>query len=132
MKKVKNQPISGAQPEYGNKARPLVPNAKDTSLDAQKSITSAPMPFKAKNQVATTPTGTGASGGISTLEPRVASGMQHSNPGARALPQGGAVGQNRMPNQSGQVFGRMGISHPRRVGQQNLSKVKKGAAFYGE
>lgn len=132
MKTTKGQPITGATPEYGNKKRPLLPNAKDTSADAERWVKADPMPFKSSGQVATIPTDTGASGGISTMEPKIASGLKHTSPGARALPQGGPVGQNRMPNQSGQVFGRMGISHPRRVGQQNLSKPKKGAAFYGE
>lgn len=131
MKKVKGKPITGTNTAMRPTAN-VLSNAADTSRDAQKLVRQPPMPFQNPDNQLNTKAGTGAPGGISTLEPKIASGMQHSSPGARALPSGGAVGQNRMPNQSGQVFGRMGTSHPRRVGQQNLSKPKKGAAFYGE
>lgn len=131
MKKVKNRPITGT-----NTAMRPTPNvltdAAATSRDAQKLVRQPPMPFQNPDNQLNVKTGTGYSGGISTALPKIASGLQHSNPGARALPSGGPVGQNRAINQSGQVFGRMGTSHPRRVGSQNLSKVKKGAAFYGE
>ena len=46
MKYVGNKvPVTGAMPEYGKGRRPLLPNAADTSRDAQNNIRKAPMPF---------------------------------------------------------------------------------------
>ena len=133
MKKVKGMPITGARPEVSKK-RPFVPDAKDTSADAQTMIAEAPAPFKNRNTAAQIPTGAGASGGVSTTLPRIASGLQHSNPGAKALPQGGPVGQTKMPNQSAQIGGRMGFPPPRRKAGNNASGYpsKRNARFYGE
>jgi hypothetical protein len=50
MIKKKGMPITGARPQYSKKA-PLVPDAKDTSADAQTMIREAPQPFK--NRMAT-------------------------------------------------------------------------------
>ncbi len=132
MKKVKGMPITGATPQYSKKA-PLVPDAKETSANAQTMIAEAPTPFKNRNTVPNIPRPTGPSGGVSTLEPKIQSGLQHSNPGARALPSGAPVGQNKPINQSGQVNGRMGTSFPRKVGSYPSGfKAKRNASFYGE
>lgn len=61
MKKVKGRPITGAMPEYSKKA-PMIPNAKDTSLDEQRFISQAPTPFKDRNTPAQIPAGQGAAG----------------------------------------------------------------------
>lgn len=135
MKKVRNQPITGATPQYSKKS-PLVPDAKDTSANAQTMIGEAPQPFKNKLTTANQPTGTGASGGISTMEPKIASGLRHSSPGARALPQRGPIGQRKPINQSGQIGGKMGFPPPsRKVGGGDLTSKypsKRNARFYGE
>jgi len=53
----RNNPITGAQPQYSRK-RPLVPDAKDTSADAQIMIEEAPSPFKNRLQVPQIPAST--------------------------------------------------------------------------
>lgn len=134
MKKVKGQPITGAQPEY-SKARPYVPDAKETSADEQAMIRQAPTPFKDDQNTPNQPAPGAASGGISTMEPRIKSGLQHTSPGARTLPQGGPVGQFRPINQNGQMNGRMGTRFPRKVGGGDLPgkyPAKKNAGFFGE
>lgn len=135
MKKVRNQPITGATPQYSKK-NPLVPDAKETSANEQTMIAEAPTPFKNNQTTANIPASSGASGGVSTLEPRIASGLQHSSPGARALPQRGPIGQRKPINQSGQIGGKMGFPPPRaRAGNADLKSkypVKRNAHFYGE
>ena len=135
MIKKKGQPITGS-PNVMSKKRPFVPDAKETSADAQTTIAEAPSPFKNRMQTGEMPTGAGASGGVSTLLPKIASGLQHSSPGVKALPDGGAVGQARMPNQSAQIGGRMGFPPPKRragnVASGIPSKRKASLdAFYG-
>lgn len=44
MARARQVPISGARPEI-SLGRPIVPNAKDTSLDAQRMISAPPHPF---------------------------------------------------------------------------------------
>lgn len=133
MKKVKGMPITGTNIEQSKK-RPFVPNAKDTSSDAQTMIDEPPTPFKNRLTAAQAPTGTGASGGISTLEPRIKSGLQRTTPGAKALPQGSPVGQFKPINQSGQIGGRMGFPPPKRKAGDNGKGYpsKRNASFYGE
>ena len=133
MKKVRNQPITGATPQWSKKA-PLVPDAKETSANAQTMIAEAPTPFKNNQTTANLPAGSKASGGVSTLEPKIASGLRRTTPGARALPQRGPIGQKKPINQSGQIGGHMGFPPPARKAGVNGTgfKAKKGAAFYGE
>lgn len=131
---VKGQPITGGR-AFFSKKKPLVPDAKNTSGNEETMIKEAPTPFKNDQQLPQIAAGTAASGGISTLEPRIASGLQHSSPGARALPQRGPIGQRRPISQSGQVNGRMGTSFPRKVGGADLASKfpsKRNASFYGE
>jgi hypothetical protein len=132
MKKVKGMPITGT-----NTAMRPTPNvlsdAADTSRDGQKLIKAAPQPFQNKMGTPNLPAPGAASGGVSTLEPKIQSGLKHSNPGVRALPPGGPVGQRKPVNQSGQVNGRMGTSFPRKVGQNGGGfPSKRNARFYGE
>lgn len=133
MKKVKGMPITGAQPEYSKK-KPLVPNAADTSANEQTMVAEAPQPFKNRNTAANISASSGASGGISTLEPKIASGLKRSNPGARSLPSGSPVGYKKLPNQSKQIGGRMGFPPPARKAGNNGSGYpsKRNARFYGE
>ena len=131
MKKVHGVPITGSTPRTSNK-RPFVPDAKDTSADAQVMIAEAPSPFKNRNQAGEASAGMGPKGAVPGPTRKPYAGLEHSSPGAKALPSGGPVGQNRPINQSGQVFGRMGTSHPRHKGAQNLGKAKRHASFYGE
>ena len=119
MKKVKGQPITGSKPAM-NAKDPVLTDAKETSLDAQKRILMPPAPFSNPNSMAQS-----APGGV--MRPPAKTGMR-----APMIPSGGPVGQSRMPNQSGQVFGRMGTSHPKHKGSQNLGKARKHASFYGE
>lgn len=133
MRTFKGQPITGGQKPRKSMKTPFVPDAKETSADVQTMIKEPPAPFKNKMTAAQSPAGTGPRGAVPGQEPKnIYAGKSGSSVGVKALPPGGPVGQRRPINQSGQVFGRMGISHPRKVGQQNLSKVKKRAAFYGE
>ncbi len=137
MKKVKGMPITGATPQYSKK-KPFVPDAKDTSADAQTMIAEAPTPFKNRNTTPNIPKATGASGNVSTMlsrnTPKIASGLQHSNPGARANPSGDAVGYSKLPNQSAQIGGRMGFPPLRRKAGVNGQGYpsKRNARFYGE
>ena len=134
MKKVKGMPITGARPQYSKK-KPLVPNAADTSKDAQTMIAQAPMPFKDRNSTAQIPTaGSAASGGVSTMEPSILSGMKRTTVTAKALPPRGPVGQRKPINQSGQMNGRMGNKFTKRKGAipGYFGKRKANASFYGE
>lgn len=132
MKKVKGMPITGTNTQTSKRA-PFVPNAKDTSAAAQTNIAASPQPFNNKMTAAQMPAGKAASGGVSTMEPKIQSGLKRSTPGVKALPSGGPIGQRKPINQSGQVNGRMGTSFPRKVGSYPSGYPKKGnARFYGE
>lgn len=134
MKKVKNQPITGAKPQFSKKS-PLVPDAKDTSAQAQTMIKEAPTPFKNKMTTPNLPASAKAPGGISTMEPKIKSGLAHQSPGVRALPNRGPIGQKKPINQSGQVNGRFGTTFPSKVGGSDLKSKypsKRNAKFYGE
>ncbi|HXF14692.1 MAG TPA: hypothetical protein VN517_16165 [Terriglobales bacterium] len=83
MIKAKGRPITGSPMKQSNK-RPFVPNAKDTSANEETFIAQAPMPFKDSSSLAQSTPGTAAPGGVSTKEPKIASGLQHSNIGVRS------------------------------------------------
>lgn len=133
MIKKKGMPVTGTNTAMKPKA-PVLASQADTSRTAQQQILTPPAPFSNPNSVAQSAPGTKASGGVSTLEPKIASGLQHSSPGARALPQGGAVGYSKQPNQSKQIGGRMGFPPPKRRAGDNGAgyPAKKNARFYGE
>lgn len=131
MKKVRGMPITGTNTQTSMR-KPFIPNAKDTSSDAQTQIAQAPQPFKNRLTTAQMTTGSPkAPGGVSTMEPKIQAGLKRSS--APDLPPRGPVGQRKPINQSGQVFGRLGTSHPRKVGQQGQGfPSKRNAKFYGE
>lgn len=134
MKTVKGMPITGSRTSTSKKA-PFVPDAKDTSANAQTMIAEAPQPFKNRNTAAQIGTGAGGAFGSNMPVDKPRPGLQNSKLGVKALPQGGAVGQRKPINQSGQMNGRMGTSFPKKVGGADLKSkfpAKKNAAFYGE
>lgn len=133
MKQVKGQPITGAKAEWSKKS-PLVPSPAKSSANAQTMIKEAPTPFKNNQMTTALSAASRASGGVSTLEPKIQSGLKRTTPGARALPSGSPVGQSTQPNQSGQIGGRMGYPPPKRKAGVNGSgyPAKKNASFYGE
>ncbi len=133
MKKVKGMPITGSTAQYSKKA-PLVPDAKATSANAQTMIKEAPTPFKNNQTTVNLPSPNGPQGAVPGLEPKIRAGMQRTSPGVKALPQGGAVGYNKLPNQAKQIGGRMGFPPPKRKAGVNGSGYpsKRNASFYGE
>ena len=132
MIKKKGMPITGTNTEMKSKA-PVLSDAAHTSSDGQKLITQPPWPFKNPTSTGQQPPAAKAPGGISTLEPKILSGLKRTTPGAKALPPGGPVGQKKPINNSTQAAGRFGTSFPKRKGAYPSGyKAKKGAAFYGE
>ena len=133
MKTVKGQPITAGRAEYSKK-RPFVPDAKETSANEETMIKEAPQPFKNKLTAANQPAASKAPGGVSTLEPRIQSGLKRTTPGVKALPSGSAVGYSKLPNQGNQIGGRMGFPPPSKKRGDNGSgyPAKKNAKFYGE
>lgn len=133
MIKKKGMPITGTNTAMKAKA-PVLSDAAHTSSDGQKLVKQPPMPFKNPTSTAQRPPAARASGGISTLEPKILSGLKNTTPGAKALPSNGPIGQKKPINQSGQIGGRMGFPPPKRKAGAFPSgfKAKKGAAFYGE
>lgn len=130
MKTVKGMPITGAKRHFSNK-RPFVPDAKETSANVETMIKEPPAPFKNRMTTAQMPAGMGAAGATPGLEPVVSAGKAGSR--APFHPAMGAAGQRTMPNQSGQVNGRMGTSFPKRKGNPATQRrAKKGSAFFGE
>lgn len=130
MIKKGKQPITGTNTAM--RPKPPVKTTADTSAGAERQILQPPAPFANKRGPVNLPvTKQFESRGTDTTGSTAAS-KGISIGGARALPPGGPVGQNKPINQSGQVFGRLGTSHPRKVGSQNLGKAKKGHPFYGE
>jgi len=121
------------------KPRPgVLANQAKTSLDLQNRLTKAQQPFTNVGGAATAPTPTsprGAKpGGESVANPKgVYAGKSGNTVTAKALPSGSPVGYSKLPNQSGQIGGRMGFPPPaRKAGAQNLSSVKRNRSFYGE
>lgn len=138
MIKKGKMPITGARPEYSKK-QPYVPDAKETSADEQRFIDQAPMPFKDKTSLGSLPvSGTGPKGAVPGPVQKPYAGLQHSNPGAKALPQMGPIGQRKPINQSGQIGGHMGWPPPQRKAGTPFSQggktqsSKRNARFYGE
>jgi hypothetical protein len=134
MKKVKGQPITGSKSPMGPKA-PVLNDAKETSLDLEKRIAGrAQQPFANRGGAATSPSPAGPRGAVPGPVQKPYANLQHSSPGARALPSGGAVGYSKLPNQSKQIGGRMGFPPPGRKAGNNTSRFpnKRNASFYGE
>jgi len=132
MKKVKGMPITGTNTQMSKK-RPLVPDAKETSANAQTMIAEDPQPFKNRMTTAQMPAGTGAKGAVPGSVQKPYAGMQHTSPGVKALPSGGPVGQRKAINMSGQVNGRMGTSFPKKHRPNGAGfPSHRNASFYGE
>jgi len=110
----------------------VLANQAKTSLDLQKRLQGkAQQPFTNTGGAATLPASSGAVGAKPGLEPSIKAGRAGSSVG-QSNPPGRAVGYSKLPNQSGQIGGRMGFPPPaRKAGSQNLSKVKRNASFYG-
>jgi hypothetical protein len=130
MKKVKGMPITGGKTAM--RPKPPVQTTPDTSADAQKQVMQPPAPFANKRGPANVP----------ISERKESYDTDYTGPnkaligtkvGAKALPLGAPVGQRRPINQSGQVFGRMGTSHPKRHRPNGAGyPSKRNASFYGE
>jgi hypothetical protein len=132
MKKVKGMPITASRTSTSKKS-PFVPDAKETSADEQTMIKEPPTPFKNNQTAAQAPAGTGVHGAVPGPVKKPWAGLQHSSPGAKALPNLQAAGQRRPINQSGQVNGRMGTRFPKRHRPNGAGfPSKRNASFYGE
>ena len=133
MIRKKGQPITGTNTAMKT-TRNVLTDAAHTSSDAEKLVKQPPMPFQNSQNQLNVSASSAAPGGVSTLEPKIASGLKRTTPGVKALPKGGAIGQNTMPNQSGQIGGRMSFPPPKRKAGNNASGYpsKRNASFYGE
>lgn len=132
MKTVKGMPITGTNTQTSKK-RPFVPDAKETSADAQTMIKEAPQPFKNRNTTAQMPAGMGNRGAVPGPVNKPYANLQHTSPGLKALPGGSPVGQRKAINQSGQVNGRMGTSFPKKHRPNGAGfPSHRNASFYGE
>ena len=132
MKLIKGQPITGGTPSYSKK-KPYVPDAKETSLDAQNMIKEAPSPFKNRNQTGEMPAGMAKSGAVPGPVQSPYANRQHTSPGVKALPPRGPVGQRNPINQSGQMNGRMGTTFQKKHRPNGAGfPSKRNASFYGE
>ena len=128
MKTFKKQPITGSKTKFGPKAQAPTVN---TSAQAEKMVKAAPSPFKS-NQTGSIPAGSAPKGAVPGPVRKPTSGLSGNRVGAKALPNLSAVGQRKAVNHSGNVYGRMGTSHPSKKGAF-VSVPKKGnASFYGE
>jgi hypothetical protein len=135
MRKGQSEPASNkvttaAHGERSMKA-PYVPDAKDTSLDAQNFIKEPPAPFKNRQTAAQMSTASAPAGATPGLEPNIRAGMSGSR--APAHPSAAPTGQG-FPNQSAQIGGRRGFPPPARKAGMNVSGFtsKRNARFYGE
>ena len=131
MKTFKKQPITGAKPTSAKRS-PQLMNQTDTSRQAEKLVSAPSSPFRNNKQTPQIPAGSAQKGAVPGPVRKPTSGLRGNTVGAKALPSGSPVGYKTLPNQSGQVFGRMGTSHPKKKGAF-VSVPKKGnASFYGE
>lgn len=133
MIKKKGMPISGSG-MVASKKKPFVPDAKETSSDEQRFISEPPTPFKNNMEPNSMAAPSGPRGAIPGPAKKPWSGLQHSSPGARALPNLSAVGQTKAINMSPQIGGKMGWPPPKRKAGVNGQGFpsKRSARFYGE
>jgi hypothetical protein len=136
IKKGGSEPLGNkvktASTAFRSNKKPFVPDAKETSANEETFIKEAPSPFKNKMQMGQMPAGTAPKGAVPGQEPKNIYAGKSGNSAPRN-PSGAAVGYSTLPNQSKQIGGRMGYPPPaRKAGSQNLSKVKRGNAFYGD
>lgn len=124
---------TNARPQYSKKP-PLVPDAKDTSRNAQTMIGEAPTPFKNKMTTPNMPVGTGPRGAVPGQEPKSIYAGKSGSAVGQSNPGGAATGYKKLPNQSFQLGGRTGIAPTKRKAGDNGSGYpsKRNARFYGE
>jgi|HubBroStandDraft_6_1064221.scaffolds.fasta_scaffold00134_17 hypothetical protein len=126
-----NKVVTASSPRTSSK-KPFVPDSKETSQDEMNFIKQAPMPFKDKNSTGMSPSPSAPKGAVPGQEPKNIYAGKSGN-SAPKNPAGQAVGYSKLPNQSGQIGGRMGFPPPaRKAGAQNLSSVKGGSHFFGD
>lgn len=142
MKKVKGRPITGATPEYSKKS-PLIPNAKDTSLNEQQFIRQAPMPFKDKNSLGELAAGTGPQGAEYQSGSGIAGKSKSYSPQRPSFPskkgpfvsvpnsRGASLFAGRQKSMGGtmQTTDPMAGQHGNSVGS---ARGKRNRSFYGE
>jgi hypothetical protein len=129
MKKVHGKPITGSTPQM--KPKKVVKEAAKY-ISPQQQIEQPPTPFANPQGTVNLPVKkTFESRGTDTTgSTRASKGVPMG--GVKGLPPGGPVGQKKPINNSGNVFGRFGTSHPKHKGAQNLGASRKNAKFYGE
>lgn len=129
-KSVHGVPFTGSTPQM--RPKPPVKTSTHTSADAERIIKRPPMPFSNPQNITNLPVSDViASSDTDYKGPSKA--KIGTTVGARSLPSGAAVGQKRPINQSGQVFGRMGTSHPKKSGNPVAGqRSHRNAAFFGE
>jgi hypothetical protein len=123
--KKSGMPITGSRPDMRPK-KPVKTNANNSSAQAEQQIKEPPQPFANKMGGAMFGAPQGPKGAVGS------SGIDHTTVGAKALPPGGPVGQRKPINNSKQVGGRFGTSHPKKVGASPKLKKHGNASFYGE
>lgn len=134
-----NHAITGVSPSSPSRSmRPkagVLANQAKTSADLQNRLQGkAPQPFTQTGGAAVLPTPASPRGSKPGLEPRgIYAGKSGNTVGAKANPGGTATGYSKLPNQSGQIGGRMGFPPPaRKAGNNAFQKVKRGSAFFGD
>jgi len=130
MKKIHGIPVTGTNTAM--KPKPPVMTDSDTSAGATKQVMQPPAPFANKRGPANVP----------ISERKESYDTDYTGPnkaligtkvGAKALPPRGPVGQKKPINHSGNVFGRMGTSHPKHHRPNGSGfPSKRNASFYGE
>jgi hypothetical protein len=137
MKRIKG-PRAGYNPKTASNTEmkpkpPVLANNNNTSSTAERQIKQPPQPFANKKGPVNLPV-------RGQFESRGTDGVgkgkysKGQTVGVKALPSGGAVGNSKLPNQSGQIGGRMGFPPPKRKAGSNASGYppKRNAAFYGD
>ena len=137
MKNVKG-PRAGFNPKTASTSRmkpkaPVMTDNAKTSLGAQKQVMQPPQPFANPKGPVNLPVAQRFESKGTDFAGKGKAAKGTAIGGVKALPGGAAVGQKRMPDQSKQIGGRFGTSHPRKSGNPvSGQKAKRGSAFYGE
>lgn len=140
MRNKRRVPMTGARPEFSKQA-PVVPNAKDTSLNEEQFIERPPTPFKDRNTSAQIPAGSGPAGAAyqktsgqsgqsAKYSPKRPSFPSVRGPFVSVPNSGGAklfIGSQKPMGGSMQTTDPMAGQHGRAVGRS-----KKSRSFYGE
>ena len=133
MIKKKKMPITGTNTAMRPKP-PVLTDANTPSSDAERMIKRPPAPFQSKQSIANLPVHAQFESRGTDFTGPGKSARGNAIGGAKALPSGGPIGQSRMPDQSKQIGGRFGTSHPKKKGSffPASFKSKRNASFYGE